>query len=149
MFARLSYLRTVVSGLWHSVLLPLVAIAIALGTFAGTAEAGIVTSMSGDGAMSSAGSSDGRSTPHSEPAILEFNERLVGLFELPQNTGGTSSPSSTSTSGPSHSLAAATDTVLLGGLPRSGWITPEAVQALPLLLPSGLFRPPCANELVC
>ena len=42
------------------------------------------------------------------------------------------------------SALAGSSVVLVCGLPRSGWVVPEAVQALPPLLPSGLFRPPCA-----
>jgi hypothetical protein len=77
------------------------------------------------------------------PLFVRLMQQHLGVLEMPQNSTGATS-SSTSTFGSSHSFVAVVDTVLIGGLTCSGWIVPESVQALPPLLPSGLFRPPCA-----
>ena len=142
-----AFIRRTISRLTSRTLLPLAATVVVFGLCGGNVEAGIVTSMSSDRGMSAAQTDDYPGAPskqseHSE--LLNFKAHPSGLFELPQNSGGTSSTSTTSSSGPTQSLAAATDIVLLGGLNRSGWITQEAVQVLPPLMPSGLFRPPCA-----
>jgi hypothetical protein len=136
------YSKRVTATALVRLVLCIAAILVALSVGSGTVEAGIVTSMSSNG-MSVVPTVDDDRAPPEQSEFSIF--KAQSLFELPQNTGGTSSSSSTSTSGPSHSLAAAANTVLLGGLARSGWITPEAVQALPPLLPSGQFRPPCAS----
>ena len=128
-------------------ILPLAAIVIAFS--ASSADAGIVTSMSlGNGGMSASATDAGDHCPQPQSWLSFLRELeqpgLYGLAQHTNTTGTTSSPTSSSSSGSSTSALADSSVTLVCGLPRLGWVVPEAVQALPPLLPSGLFRPPCA-----
>jgi hypothetical protein len=136
-FGILSFAR------WWRLLLPLVLLSLGLSSV--TAEAGIMTTMSADSVASSfSDGGDQQSAPNQVlPLFVRLMQQHLGVLEMPQNSSGATS-SSTSSFGSSHSFVAVVDTVLIGGLACSGWIVPESAQALPPLLPSGLFRPPCA-----
>jgi hypothetical protein len=109
-------------------------------------EAGIVTAMGDTSGMIAEGASS--SAPQFSQVVLQLLygdvRHYASLTQSNAPISSSSTSSSTSNFGSGQSPLAISETILLGGLPCSGWITPETVEALPPLLPSGLFRPPCA-----
>jgi hypothetical protein len=111
------------------------------------ADAGIVVSM-GDAPELAAPESDSLATTKIDSLLRYLMTPDLGphvvLTQPNAPMSSSTSSSAPTTFGSGQSPLAIAESVSLGGLPRSGWITPEAVQSLPPLLPSGLFRPPCA-----
>jgi hypothetical protein len=109
-------------------------------------EAGIVTAMGDTSGMISDGASS--SAPQFSQVVVQLLygdvRHYASLTQSNAPISSSSTSSSTSNFGSGQSPLALSEGILLGGLPCSGWITPETVEALPPLLPSGLFRPPCA-----
>ena len=107
------------------------------------AEAGVTTSLD----SSAAAYSDLDETHHPDCPIDSPSHQLLtngrGLYGIPQSTS-TSSTSTPTSAGAGPQVMATFSTALLSDSPRIGWVTPESALALPPLLPSGLFRPPCA-----
>jgi hypothetical protein len=109
-----------------------------------SAQAGMMTSMSAADEATISHSSD--HSRHGEPRSVLFELRSDVQKALAQQPGGNSTSTSTTSipSGSGQSVFTSARDSQLDGMQCCGWIVPEAVQALPPLLPSGLFRPPCA-----
>jgi hypothetical protein len=110
-----------------------------------SAEAGVVTSMQAGGMAAPE-----VPVPNQRPAapwgsFPQISGQIVGLCVALDTSSQSTTSTPTSSFSSTHPPAAIASACELPSPASRGWVVPESTLALPPLLPSGLFRPPCAS----